>query len=183
MYVSNGSIVKYLATWKPFLTDFAGNGYTSPSEQESQMNLYLSNAGFVVLQASNDSGFFNVGETDTTFTWLLKINTGTDYASEDDVKSILDHAVIQGIGRFPISSSLPQIQSPPSQGGQTTSTGQPDTGASALKDKEGQPSGPSWFDSLSKFLEGASVGTLLGIGLMVVAIILIVGYLESRKLI
>ena len=122
------------------------------------------------------------------FQITLKLKTRvTDYEDEHDVQSIVDNAFYQTVGVLPNSSVITHVQIP----GHVDTTTAPEQsgvsggifGTSATSDTSKQSSGPSFWDTITTFLKGAGVGGFLGIGLALVAIVLIVGLVTSKKIV
>jgi hypothetical protein len=138
--------------------------------------------GLTVRSASNDGGFISFGTSPITFTLQIQVDTGFDYGSEDDVASLVNHAIYQALGVLPSSFSIPRFQLPPSGSGSgsTVSTGQPGpnpngtapaaTGciAGTSNDLTGGFSIGCWFSNLST--KGLST-----VGLLAIAVIVAVG--------
>lgn len=182
MYVPAKSVLTYqMKVPSPVAGLFGGD----PVDLEQQVSsLITTNNGFTVIDYQiNTSGFFS-SQPDQV---VMKIRTGnTDFASEVDVQSIVDNAVYQISGNLPASTVVDVT--PPSTGGTTSvfnhqtpiPTGQTQTPVNPPSGGDGSKS--SWWDSVSTFLNGASTGGILGIGLAVIGMVLLFGYLSERKL-
>ena len=159
--VPNNSIVTYVATFAP------GVGYNQQTAQAA-ITAKLTSVGMTVLAATQSGeGFFSIGTEPITFTMQVKVQTGFDYSSEDDVASIINHIIYEIFNILP-AASIPRFQ-PPS-GGQTA-TGQPDPGKTSPKqsgciagsssDLSGSFSLGCWFSNLTT--KGLSTFGILGI--------------------
>jgi len=145
----------------------------------------LSSAGFTVqdFQITGPSLGQVIGSVGIGYTVqiTMKIRTGSiEYADENDAKSIFDHFVYQETGNIPASVIL-DVKVPASF--VPVSTGEaPQTGPDSASPGSGG-SAPSFFDTASTFLEGLGSGAILTIGLVIVGIVLLAGWAQSRKLI
>ena len=111
----------------------------------------------------------------------MKIKTiGIDYGEVADVQSIFDHAVYQVMDVLPSASTITSVTTPDNQ---TQQTGQQQTGPGGGSGGGSGADFSSAWDSFLTWLEGLGTGSILGIGLAIVGIILIVGWAQSRKLI
>jgi hypothetical protein len=188
MYVPLGSILTYQA--KGLTTN---DGAQSAADAETQIAAYISASSidvidYNIVQPSLANAV--VGEFGSAFTYdfqmTLTLKTRvTDYADENDVKSIVDSAV-QAILNKPPTSVITKVQVP---SGATTTTAPnqtaPNLGSvgttstSASRDS----STTSFWDTFSTFLKGAGVGGFLGIGLALVGVVLLVSLATSKKII
>jgi hypothetical protein len=105
----------------------------------------------------------------------MKIKTKIDYGQIDDIQSICDHYVYVETDSLPEASTISLGPTP----GDVTQTSVSDNTAGGGKKDDG----PGFFDSFSTFLKGAGVGGFLGIGLALVAVVLIVSLLTAKKVI
>lgn len=190
MYVPLGSVLTYQAKGISTTSD-----YTTASDAESAIASLIAASSIDVVDynltvpsigaeiANNTGGIFSYD-----FQMTLKLKTRvTDYQAETDVQSIADSAVYAILGKMPTSVIV--NVTPPS--GVTTSTGPtqaPIAGSvvgTSTTDASGNStsSSPSFWDSLTTFLKGAGVGGFLGIGLALVAVVLIVSLATSKKII
>lgn len=188
MQVSIGSVLTYQAKNLSTTSDTP-----NANDAVSEISAYLSASALDVIDynltvpsigaeiANSAGGLFTYN-----FQMILKVKTRvTDYADENDVKSLIDAAVIAILNQNPVSV-ITQVQAP---SGTTTETAPPQTGisggvagtttTSSTKDS----STSSFFDSFSTFLKGAGVGGFLGIGLALVAVVLLVSLATSKKII
>lgn len=176
MYVPARSILTYQFKAQTSLSNTSGTAI------EQAVAADLNGAGFTVTDFSiNDSllGIIEAAGIGYTVQITLKVKTGaTEYADETDVQSIFDHYVYQETGNFP-ASVITQVQLPTATTPTTTGqTQQPPSGGNG----GGNPA-PSFWDTLTTFVEGLGSGAILAIGLAIVGIVLVVGWAESRKLI
>lgn len=175
MYVPAGSTVTYQFKAPTSLSNPSG------TDIEQAVANDLNAATFHVQDYNVDDSFSDIiasAGVGYTVQVTMKVRTGnTDYASESDVQSIFDHYVFQETGVMPASVILGVA--PP--GGQTQSTGQGQTPPGGGGGGGNQPS--SIWDSITKFFEGFGTGAILTVGVVIVGGILLLGYLQSRKLI
>lgn len=177
MYTPAGSIVTY-----QFKADTSLSHPTGQDIEQSVASVISAN-GFTVVDYNIDASFANIlasAGVGYTVQITMKVRTGAmDYGSELDVGSILDNAVYQATGLLP-ASTIPNVQVPKAI--TVTPTGAPSqTAPGSGADTGGSSS--SFFDGIAKYLEGAGTGAILGIGLTIVAIVLLVGWADTRKLI
>lgn len=174
MYVKAGSVITYQFKAATTLS------HPSGSDIENAVASDLSAAGltvvdFTVVNPSLGVEIANIWGFTVQVT--MKIKVSVDYGSEDDVKSIADHYVYTNTGSLPQASTVTNVTAP---SGQTTQTGTPqDTSTGG----GGGGGGNSFWDTITTFLSGAGVGGFLGIGLALVAVVLIVSLATSKKLI
>ena len=188
MYTSIGSILTYQCKTK------TSSDYASSAAVEMQVAAVISSSSLDVIDfnviepslANSIAGTLG-GIVTYDFQMTLKIKTRvTDYEDENDVKGILDNAIYQTVGSLPSASVITNVQPP----GGTTITTAPNQTAPAggilgttSTSAKNDSSSPSIFDSFSTFLKGAGVGGFLGIGLALVAFVLLISLATSKKLI
>lgn len=188
MYVPIGSFLTYQAK---------GISTTSDYPQATDAEAAIAS---LVAASSIDTTDFNVvqpslaqavvGATGNIFSYdfqlTLKLKTRvTDYADENDVRSIVDSAVYAVLGKMP--TSVITSVTPPGAVATTTAPTQTAPSGGILgttsTSASGDSSSPSIWDSFSTFLKGAGVGGFLGIGLALVGVVLLVSLATSKKLI
>lgn len=103
-FIPDKSIVTWVGSWIP------GVG-ANPQESAGQVSTQLSQLGMkaVSITWTGDS-FLNVGQDAIKFTIKVQTVGGTTYGSENDVQSIINHAVYEAVGQLPISSQITDVQ-------------------------------------------------------------------------
>lgn len=189
MYVPLGSILTYQAKGISTTSD-----YSQASDAEAAIASLVSASSidvtdFNIVQPSLAQAV--VGATGSLFSYNFQLTLTlktrvTDYADENDVKSIVDSAVYAILGVTP-TSVITKVQAP---SGVATTTAPTQTAPSGglLGNTSTSASGDSsstssFWDSFSTFLKGAGVGGFLGIGLALVGVVLLVSLATSKKII
>lgn len=113
-------------------------------------------AGGFVAMLPGTGGTFDV-------TADMQIENGMGYGSENDVNSIIRHAVLEVSGNYPTSDSIPCVRNP----GETkcTATGQPDTSTPKGNVDCNNPSGISEYISCATAKLGSAL-MFIGVGLI-----------------
>lgn len=167
MTVAAGSIVVYQFKAK---TTLRLNG---ASDLENAVASDLGAAGLTVVDFTAESPSLG---TEIAAIWgyvvqiTMKIKTKIDYSAIEDIQSICDHYVYVETDYLPSASSI-SLGSTPGAGDITQTPLTPPN------------PGTNWFDSFSTFLKGAGVGGFLGIGLALVAVVLIVSLVTAKKVV
>lgn len=159
MYVKKGSRLVYVCSYdNSLLTRLS----MSPGQMLSNISSDLANLHNIVVEDSKND--LSVLTAKVNYTLNLLVND-TDYASEQDVRSIVDHYFYTQGGELPAASRIVSVRPP---AGDTVDTGAPD----APPDDPATPGGgPSWWDRVWGKVEAGGVGVLFGaaavIGLVV----------------
>lgn len=150
MYVKNGSRLTYACTFRNLVL-------TSPGDLLAKIFADLANNHNITVEDSSN----DVSVLHSNVDYVLKVLVSdTDYASELDVKSIIDHYFYTEGGEMPASSRIVSIKPP---GGVSTDTGAPPT--PPVDPADGAP--PGWWDALMGKLEAGGAGVLFGVALVV----------------
>jgi hypothetical protein len=179
--IADQSIVTYSGTWK------APAGLDNGTVVNDVLNALVSD-GIVSRASPVISGASDFNPLGGTFTvkLILQVENGLGFANPDDFISIIRHEVLQEVGEYPSSDSVPQVQVP---GRTPVPTGQP--GASAgtpppsgcisgsSSDLTGSFSLSCWFSNLTG--KGLStVGILALIALAAFGLIIFYGPSRSQ---
>lgn len=111
MVVRSGAIVKYVGQWPQSLICAVVGFCDSPSQILAKVIPRLNNENLAVLQSSLPGVSTAFGNS-FTVNLTLQNNRGMDFGSERDLVSIVQHAVYEVTGAFPLSDSIPSIQNP-----------------------------------------------------------------------
>jgi len=181
--ILSGSIVKYQCK-------AVNNSTAFVNDVVSAIRSDLLTAGLIVVDYTVTAGSW-LSEIYTiagdAFSLDLQIKTSVDYADDGkspgtDIQSIVDHYVnIETVNGLQ-ASSVPDIKVPSGTPG--VLTGQPSqTGGTGTQPPPKPPSDKGWWDSFTTWLEGLGTGGFLGVGLALVAVVLIIGLVQTRKVI
>lgn len=166
--VPDGAIVTYNGQWPPGtyagFADYTGNVFADLTG--AGLAIRSQSGGFGILNSALGSGF--------SITLQIQVQNGLGFGDVNDLISIIRGYVYQEAGAFPISDSIPFVQS----NGAATPTGQPGkTGTNATAHVCGDPSWgflddpTQWFSCLTS--KGLSSLGLVFIGLAVGIILLV----------
>jgi len=158
--VPNGSIITYVGQWPHGLLQSADDVVSGVSAELAAAGLPLRspaqvNAGLATVAG----GFFTV-------TLQLQTETGLDFGTTDDVVSLIRHAVYDVTGSFPVSDSIPYVQTP--AGG--VSTGQP--GVTPVACLAGSSTDTTGAFSLSCWLRNLTTTGFTTVGVLAIAVVL-----------
>lgn len=103
-FIPNKSLLTWVGSW---ISGFGTNVQESGNQVSTQLRLL--GMKVISLTWTGDS-FFNVGQDAVTYTIQVQTDSGTGYKSEDDVQSIIHHAIYQATGRLPISGTITSIE-------------------------------------------------------------------------
>lgn len=159
--IPDGAVLNYAGTW-PAGNLFGFSDYTGKVYGD------LATAGLAVRTSTSNAQTATLLGTTIKVQLQLQVQNGLGFDNPDDVISIINHAVYQATGSFPLSGTIPTVQSAPDS--KPVSTGQP--GVPVANTGEHQCGDPSWgiTDDFPKWVECLTTKGLTTLGLVAIGL-------------